>query len=161
MYFLDGAKVLGLRDGTVDMHGVNVGQTWVRLGATAAAGATQITLLQPVSWPVGSVIIIATTGDYMSQGQSETRVITAISSNGLTLTLDSALTYQHLGVTQTVGTTSVEFRAEVGLLSHNVVFQGSTTATWNQTIQACPTGFNPGTLQKMRNDEKKFPTVFF
>ena len=122
--FLDGAKVLGLRDGTVDMHGANVGQTWTRLAATAAAGSTQITLLQPVSWPVGSVIVIATTGDYMSQAQSETRTITAVSSNGLTLTLDSPLTYQHLGVTQTVGTTSVQFRAEVGLLSHNVVFQG-------------------------------------
>ena len=124
MYFLDGAKVLGLRDGIVDMHGANVGQTWTRLSATAVAGATQITLLQPVSWPVGSVIVIATTGDYMSQAQSETRTITAVSSNGLTLTLDSPLTYQHLGVTQTVGTTSVQFRAEVGLLSHNVVFQG-------------------------------------
>jgi hypothetical protein len=38
--------------------------------------------------------------------------------------LDSALVNTHLGITQNVGSTSVEIRAEVGLLSHNVVFQG-------------------------------------
>ncbi|CAF5011512.1 unnamed protein product, partial [Rotaria socialis] len=43
---------------------------------------------------------------------------------GHTLTLNSALNYDHMGITQTVGSTSVEIRAEVGLLSHNVVFQG-------------------------------------
>lgn len=124
IYFLDGAKVLALRDGIVDMHGANVGQTWTRLAATATAGSTQITLLQPVSWPVGSEIVIVTTGNYQSQGQTETRTITAISPNGLTLTLNTALSYQHLGVTQTFGGTPVEFRAEVGLLTHNVVFRG-------------------------------------
>ncbi|CAF2963963.1 unnamed protein product [Rotaria sp. Silwood2] len=139
-----GAKVLALRDGIVDMHGRNVVRTWARLASTATSGSTQITLLQTVDWPVGSQIIIATTGDYLSQGESEVRTITAVSSNGLTLTLNSPLTYDHLGVTQNVGSTSVEIRAEVGLLSHNVVFQGSITPTWNTTIEACPTGFNPG-----------------
>ncbi|CAF4631390.1 unnamed protein product, partial [Rotaria socialis] len=80
----------------------------------------QITLLQNVDWSVGSEIIIATTGDYLSQGQSEKRIITAVSSDGHTLTLNSALNYDHMGITQTVGSTSVEIRAEVGLLSHNV-----------------------------------------
>ena len=124
LFILDGAKVLALRDGIVDLHGLNVIRTWTKLAATATAGATQITLLQNVDWPVGSQIIIATTGDYLSQGQSETRTITAVSSNGLTLTLDSPLTNTHLGITQSVGSTSVEMRAEVGLLSHNVIFQG-------------------------------------
>lgn len=123
--FLDGAKVLGLRDGTVDMHGKNVVQTWTRLASTAAAGATQITLQRSaLDWLVGSQIVIATTGDFESQGQTETRTITAISSDGLTLTLNAPLVNRHLGITQTVGTTSVEVRAEVGLLTHNVVFQG-------------------------------------
>jgi hypothetical protein len=116
--------VLALRDGTVDLHGANVIRTWTRLAATATAGTTQITLLQNVDWPVGSQIVIATTGDYMSQGESETRIITAVSPNGLTLTLDSPLNNTHLGITKNVGPTTVEMRAEVGLLSHNVVFQG-------------------------------------
>jgi hypothetical protein len=106
------------------LHGAPVIRTWTRLAATAVAGATQITLLQNVDWPVGSQIVIATTGDYMSQGESELAIITAVSPNGLTLTLASPLNNTHLGITQTVGPTSVEMRAEVGLLSHNVVFQG-------------------------------------
>lgn len=117
--------MLALRDGTVDMHGANVVRTWTKLAATAAAGANQLTLLQPVDWPVGSQIVIATTGDYLSQGQSEVRTITGLSNNGATLQLNSPLTYQHLGITQTINPTSVELRAEVGLLSHNVIFQGT------------------------------------
>ncbi|CAF1300760.1 unnamed protein product, partial [Adineta ricciae] len=139
-----GAKVLGLRDGTLDMHGKNVGQTWARLASTTAAGSSQITLQTPVSWSVGDEIIIATTGDYESQGESEVRTIASISSNGLSLTLNSPLNYTHLGVTQSVGSKTIEIRAEVGLLTHNVVFQGSTTPTWDQTIPACPDGFDPG-----------------
>ena len=67
-----------------------------------------------------------------------------MSDNGRTLTLNSPLTYQHLGISRTIGSTTVDIRAEVGLLSHNVIFQGSITETWNQTIEPCPTGFNPG-----------------
>jgi len=139
-----GAKVLAIRDGSLDMHGIPMIQTWARLASTAAIGATQITLQQSVNWPVGSKIVIATTGDYLSQGQTETRTITVIGSNNRTLTLDSPLTYRHLGVSQTFGATTVDIRGEVGLLSHNVVFRGSTESTWNTTIEACPDGFDPG-----------------
>lgn len=122
--YLVGAKVLALRDGTVDLHGRSVVRTWTRLATTATTGNSNITLIQDVDWPVGSRIVIATTGNYLSQGETETRIITAISSNGRVLTLDSPLTFTHLGVTQQVGSTSVDARAEVGLLSHNVIFQG-------------------------------------
>jgi hypothetical protein len=114
------------------------------LNATANSGSSQITLCQPVNWLVGNEIIIATTGDYLSQTESEVRTITSISSDGLTLTLDTPLNNTHLGITQTVGSTTIDLRAEVGLLSHNVIFQGSVTPTFNQVIPACPVGFNPG-----------------
>ncbi len=84
-----GAKVLGLRSGRLDMHGQPVGVTWTHLGATAQAGESTITLKEAVEWPVGSEIVIATTGDKFSQGESETAVIIAVS--GARLTLDRAL----------------------------------------------------------------------
>jgi hypothetical protein len=143
-FLLDGAKVLALREGTVDLHGQPINQIWTHLNATANSGSSQITLRQPVNWVVGNQIVIATTGDYLSQTESEVRTITSISSNGLTLTLDTPLNYTHLGITQTVGSTTIDLRAEVGLLSHNVLFQGSVTPTFNQVIPACPVGFNPG-----------------
>lgn len=121
---LVGAKVLAIREGTLDMHGIPTIRTWTQLGATASNGSSTISLLQPVNWTIGSQIIIATTSDRFSQKESEIRRIMNISSNGLTLTLDQPLTYTHLGVTLTLNSTTIEIRAEVGLLSHNVIFQG-------------------------------------
>ncbi|CAF3361993.1 unnamed protein product [Rotaria sp. Silwood1] len=138
-----GAKVLALRDGTVDMHGKTTVRTWTKLGITANNGSSTITLLQQVDWPIGSQIIIATTGDFLSQQESEIRRIMNISSDGLTLTLDEPLTYTHLGITLNLNATSIDIRGEVGLLSHNIIFQGSITDTWTETIPACPDGFNP------------------
>lgn len=107
------------------MHGTSVIRTWTQLAATAVNGSATITLLQPVDWPVESEIVIATTGDRFSQKESEVHRIANISSDGLTLTLSKPLKYTHLGVAQTLNnTTMIEARAEVGLLSHNVVFQG-------------------------------------
>ncbi|CAM2722167.1 unnamed protein product [Rotaria socialis] len=138
-----GAKVLALREGTVDMHGKPTIQMWTHLATTAVNGSLTITLRQPVDWAIGSEIIIPTTGDYLSQGESEKRMITNISNNRTVLTLNAPLNWTHLGVTQHLGSVSIDARAEIGLLSHNVVFQGSITETWNQTIAACPDGFNP------------------
>jgi hypothetical protein len=39
------------------------------------------------AWPIGGKIVIATTGDNLSQGQSEVRTITAISADGKTVNL--------------------------------------------------------------------------
>ncbi|CAF2034520.1 unnamed protein product, partial [Rotaria magnacalcarata] len=121
-----------------------VTQTWTYLDTTASSGSSKIVLRQSVNWPVGNTIVIATTDDYLSQGQSEIRKITAISNDGRTLALDFPLAYTHLGVTQHVGSTVGEVRAEVGLLSHNIIFQGAVLETWNSLIVAYPTGFNPG-----------------
>ena len=122
--FSVGAKVLALREGTVDMHGKPTIQMWTHLATTAVNGSSTITLRQPVDWAIGSEIIIPTTGDYLSQGESEKRTITNISSNGTVLTLNEPLNWTHLGVTQRLGSVSIDARAEIGLLSHNVVFQG-------------------------------------
>ena len=139
-----GSKVIALRNGTIDMHGAPVGVTWTHLSQTANQGATQITLKEPVIWSVGSQIIIATTGNNLSQRENEVRTITSV--NGNQLTLDSPLNYTHLSVKRTVYDTDVFIQAEVGLLSRNVLFRGYNDDTWNSlyTAPACPDGFDPG-----------------
>ena len=75
--------------------------------------------------PVGGLIVKATTDDYVSQGQTETRRITNVNQN--VITLDKPLSFQHLSVTRFIsGTTSVTMiaEAEVGLLTRNVLYQG-------------------------------------
>ena len=84
-----GAKVLALRNGTLDLHGKPVGVTWTYLSATANAQSTQIKLVDSAaSWPIGGKVIIATTGDNLSQGESEMRTIVAISADGKTVCLN-------------------------------------------------------------------------
>ncbi|XP_076824499.1 fibrocystin-L-like isoform X2 [Clavelina lepadiformis] len=139
-----GAKTLGLRSGTLDLHGRHILNPWSVLAATADVGATQITLKHTLTnWQVGDEIVIASTGTRHSQRENEKRKITNIS--GLTITMDSALEYKHLGVTEVLADgTEVEFRAEVGLLSRNVVFRGTNDVAWNDEIEACEAGFQTG-----------------
>jgi hypothetical protein len=112
-----------VRNGTIEMHGKNVGVTWTKLSVTANAGDATITVKDSVSnWPIRGQIAIATTGDYQSMGETETRYITAI--NGNTITLDSPLKFTHLCVTRRVHDVSVSIVAEVGLLTRNILYQG-------------------------------------
>ena len=81
----------------------------------------------------------------MSQRENEKHTIAAVSPDQMTLTLVEALEFGHLGETQTFqGGITLETRAEVGLLTHNVVVRGSNLKDWNDQVEACPAGFDPG-----------------
>lgn len=71
-----GNKVIAVRFGILDMHGVKRNVTWTRLAFTAHIGDTEITLLQPTDWVVGEEIAIATTS--YENTEHETRIITAV-----------------------------------------------------------------------------------
>ncbi len=115
-----GAKFLGaMMGGKLEIIGENR-VPWTKLGATALAGSTQIVLSSPVDWRVGEKIVIASSA--LDPHQAETRTIQAIS--GHTLTLDRALDYGHFGQLQTFDGRVLDQRAEVGLLSRNIVIQG-------------------------------------
>ena len=80
-----------------------------------------------------------------SQRENEVRIISSVSSDGRTLTLTEPLEYTHLGVSVTLPDgTEFEARAEVGLLTRNIVVRGSNNAEWNDQVEACPDGFNTG-----------------
>ena len=68
-----GCKVIGIREGSLDIHGKYVPVTWTHLADTVAPGATTIELKQPVTWSVGDHI--APTGERNSQ-----KIIIMISS---------------------------------------------------------------------------------
>lgn len=74
------------------------------------------------------------------------RRIASVSADGMTLTLTEPLNYTHLGVSVTLPDGTVfEGRAEVGLLTRNIVVRGSQNQEWNDKVEACPGGFNTGT----------------
>lgn len=114
-----GTKVLGVMGGTLDLHGRRL-RTWARLDATVGRGGDRITLDADVPWGPGDRIAIAPSG-YWRQHDEE-RTITGVS--GRTLELDEPLDYRHWGELQTFDGHTVDERAEVALLTHNVVVQG-------------------------------------
>ena len=119
-----GTKVLGVMGGTLDLHGRAV-PGWTRIDATAEPGDGSIRLTESVPWVRGDRIVIAST-DYWSSHEEE-RTITAV--EGTTYVLDEPLKYQHWGTIQHFGDHSVDERAEVGLLTHNVVVRGDASSS--------------------------------
>lgn len=117
-----GAKVLMVRHGELDLHGRPVRVTWTRLAETARADATVLALVDPVDWDVGSRIAVAPTDHSMEH--AEEVGITHVSADGRTVHLDRPLLHKHLGEVRWFGGHAVEMRAEVGLLTRNVVVQG-------------------------------------
>ena len=47
--------------GYIDMHGVDVGKSWVKLVVTANAGDSNIELSEAVNWAAGAEIVISST----------------------------------------------------------------------------------------------------
>ena len=123
-----GAKLLGAHNGgTLDIHGRDRIE-WTRLGANVAAGATSLTLVEPVDWAVGDSILVTSSRE--DWNEAETRTITSVSGDLRTVSFATGLAYPHCGstITKTRSTDgkswTADLRAEVGLLSRNVTIQG-------------------------------------
>src|SRR5207302_1153127 len=104
--------------GRMDFHGAPLNRTWVKLGATARAGATAVTLAEPVrGWRVGDrIIVTATQRDYRrTKPFTEERSIRAIA--GATITFDRPLADEHRG--------EGDYRGEVANLSRTVVVESA------------------------------------
>ena len=82
--------------GGLDLHGKDVGVTWTTLGSRASEGDDQIILSENVTWIEGDEIVIG--ASRYDAWETETFMITAVSADGMTLTLNESLKYDHLGM---------------------------------------------------------------
>ncbi|XP_045208899.2 fibrocystin-L-like [Mercenaria mercenaria] len=135
-----GTKVLAVRNGTLDMHGCPVPITWTRLSTTASEGDNMLHLVDPVDWHTGDEIAISSSGHHKSQTENEKKIITEISEDKRTVTLDSPLRAKHIGAEENFNTTLVQIRAEVGLLTHNIVVRGNNNSQWTGEANKCMPG---------------------
>jgi hypothetical protein len=125
-----GNKCIGLRFGDLDMHGVAKTPTWTRMEATVEKGATKIQLERAVDWIAGDEIAVASTSYNPREG--ERRFITNVDNTNPDkpiLTLHEPLEFRHYAEDYEVGTQEprefISMRAEVGVLSRNVVYRGA------------------------------------
>lgn len=132
-----GAKVLGCRACTLDLHGRPVARTWTRLAATAAAGSTELWLVDPVDdwYPGGGrldvggayglrELRVVVTSTSVEMEEAEELVVSEVRAYGHQIILSRPTKHVHLGETHFYGGQPVEMRAEVALLSRNVIVQG-------------------------------------
>ncbi|HAS41278.1 MAG TPA: hypothetical protein DCS93_12405 [Microscillaceae bacterium] len=125
-----GAKFIGaMSGGKVELHG-QPKLSWTQLGASVNAGGTSITLKEPVDWKKDDRIVIASTDFDMNH--AEERVISSVSINKRTVHFNDPLDHDHYGSLQTYSgnnrTWTLDERAEVGLLSRNLVIQGDASS---------------------------------
>ena len=128
-----GNKVLGIRYSTLDLHGQNRSDSWTHLEYTASSGDSQITLIKEVDWVVGDKIMITSTS--FDRNEAEERTIAALfNMNGKTMIfLDAAIDFDHYAAIDSYGASdSIEIRAEVALMSRNVIFQGDSDSLANE-----------------------------
>ena len=131
--------------GKATMHGTLRTPTFVRLGAEPRAGQSTLTLSEAVSgWQVGDRLVLPDTrhikesevtgGGWMNAvNQWEERTVAAISADGRTITLNSALQYDHLGARDLNGV--LDFLPHVGNLTRNVIVRSeSATGTRGHLI---------------------------
>ena len=120
-----GNKVIGVRQGVLDMHGTKREPVWTYMDTTADIGASTITLAAAVDWQPGELIGIAPTG--YDNHEAEKRYIKTIDNSTPAkpvITLDRPLTHKHFAGIETYDGVQIDMRAEVGLLSRNLVFRG-------------------------------------
>ncbi|MFC4426232.1 G8 domain-containing protein [Deinococcus navajonensis] len=118
-----GDRVLGVMDGTLELHGQSR-LAWTRLAQTAPAGSTSLNLERAPDWVPGDALTLAST-DF---NPSQTEQVTVQRVSGTQVTLSAPLKYGHWAETTTLGGFELNERAEVGLLTHNIRVSASDEA---------------------------------
>src|SRR5690348_14081538 len=113
-------KMIGVyAGGELELHG-QPRTTWTRLGSTATAGSTQLLLDAATDWRTGDRVVVASTS--YEPNEAESVVIASVA--GPSVTLAEPLRFTHWGTLQTIAGATIDERAEVGLLSRNIVVRG-------------------------------------
>jgi hypothetical protein len=114
--------IMAMEGGRLELHGASASDiNWTVLAQQANPGATRIVLAAAPGWDVGDQIAIASSSFETTEAEKVT--LTAIS--GTTVDFTPALQYTHSALVETYSGKTLDMRAEVGRLTHNIVIQGA------------------------------------
>jgi G8 domain len=124
-----GARAIGaMNGGRIEIHGTRRADVdWAVLARTARPGDTSLglALVEPrktvLGWRPGDLLVVAPSG--ADPFEAEPVTVTAVTGTEVSFT--PPLRYTHMGELQTIAGRLVDERAEVGLLTRNVVIQGA------------------------------------
>ena len=122
-----GSKVLALRHGALDMHGIPRQPTFTKLAETAYALSSTIKVRGPVDWKAGEEIVITSTDFKMEHAEPRTIVSVANPTAAtVTISLSAPLHYTHNGQKECFDGQKIciEEIADVMLLTRNIKLVG-------------------------------------
>ena len=124
-----GNKSIMVQNGQIDINGAVRQPTWTMLASSVNASENSFTVMNPVDWEAGEKIILAPTS--RNRNEVEELTIQSVSANGLTITVEETLKFDHfsgeVNVANKGSDDPIYLRAEVGLLTRNIVVQGDPT----------------------------------
>ena len=96
-----GNKVIGCRNCKFSMYGRERTPTWTELSATISPQDSSFTVIEPVDWEAGEKIAVASsTFDHY---ETEERIISSVSADGLTITVTEPFEFRHYAAIETYG----------------------------------------------------------
>ena len=127
---ISGAKVIFMRNGRVDIHGIPRKPVWTRINGTIAPGASSFFTKEIVDWVPGEEIVVSST-DFEPLHYERFYIASVVhfpSIGNSLITVNGVFTYQHYGVRQCFSdsnrTVCIDEIAEVVLLTRNIVLEG-------------------------------------
>jgi hypothetical protein len=117
-----GGKLIGVMfGGVLDLHGIRRDDlSWSQLDGSVAPGDTVLRLADAPTWRVGDEIVVAPSGADPLQAER----VTVTGVQGYRVAFTPPLQHPHYGVIETQGGRTLDMRAEVGLLTRNIVIEG-------------------------------------
>jgi cell migration-inducing and hyaluronan-binding protein len=121
-----GGKLIGVMFyGTLDLHGARKDDlSWTQLDGSVLPGDTVLQLVDVPTWRVGDEIVLAPSG--VDATQAENLTVTGV--QGRFVTVQPPLAFPHHGETETHKGKLLDMRAEVGLLTRNIVIEGDASS---------------------------------
>ncbi len=127
----NGRFIMPMQGGTIEFHGISATYLdWSQITKTVAPGETSIDLKDvPTGWKPGDQIVLAASS--FDPNEAEQLTITQIDGN--TVRFSPALKYAHYGEVQEYGGMILDERAEVGLLTRNILIKGGDDSAETRT----------------------------
>jgi hypothetical protein len=113
--------IMVMGGGKLEIHGHRRSATsWTQIDGHLFAGETAMKLIEPVDWRVGDIIAIAPSGCRAQQ----TEIVEVTGVLGNKVSFNPPVIFDHFGKIDNVAGVDIDMRAEVGLLTRDILIQG-------------------------------------
>ena len=135
--------------GVLDIHGIPRVRVWTKVAQDALSGTSIIVAAEQVDFRAGETIFItASSGDMY---ETEVLTVASLAADNVTITVTTALQYDHKSFIYTVAGEVIDMRVEVALLSRNIRVQGDELSDEQQ--YGAHTMMTPGGIMRIENAE--------